>query len=388
MGEIYITRKGGGGKQALAPTITEVSTNTGIINFTITNNDTEAAVIIYETNDTLPDENSIQLAGGATSGTLTITGLTLSPATLYASANVVGKIKSNITERSFTFTPAEYIAATGGDTLEYNLDGKLYRSHTFTSDDDFVVTTAGNGDRNQVDYLIIAGGGAGGGGNGGGGGGAGGYLTTFGESGAKSSPEPKINVTAQTYSVIVGAGLTSGLSGGNSSALGVVAIGGGASAGLNGNGLNGGSGGGSGPSASERVAGLGTNRQGTNGSNNMPFLNTGQIPAGAGGGAGQKGQPLIANNRGANGGDGLANLLRTGLNETRAGGGGGGLFGNGTGGTGGTGGGGNGRSGSGNGFPGEINTGSGGGGGSQSAGLGGNGGSGIVVIRYEIAPSV
>jgi hypothetical protein len=58
--------------------------------------------------------------------------------------------------------PINYISATGGTTFEYNLDGKRYRSHTFTSSSNFVVTTAGTGDLNQADYLIIAGGGGGG----------------------------------------------------------------------------------------------------------------------------------------------------------------------------------------------------------------------------------
>jgi len=85
-----------------------------------------------------------------------------------------------------------YTDATGGTTLEYDSGGKRYRSHTFTSDGDFVVTTVGDseGDRDKVDYLIIGGGG-GSGASVAGGGGAGGYRTTLGTSGGNSTAESK-----------------------------------------------------------------------------------------------------------------------------------------------------------------------------------------------------
>jgi hypothetical protein len=374
-------------EQALAPTITEVSTSTSTINFTITNNDPETAVIIYETNDELPDENGIELAGGATSGTLTITNLTVSPAILYASANVVGKVKSNITEKSFTFTVTIYTAATGGTTLEYDDGGKRYKSHTFLDDGDFIVTTVGDAtdDRNKVDYLIIAGGGAAGGG---GGGGAGGYLTTLGATTGGVANQTKFTVTANTFGVVVGAGGATagsiqnpGANGNVSSVFSVISTGGGGggkggSGNFNGgNGIAGGSGG-AGSNGNDGVftGGTGTSGQGTNGGNSATQA------SGGGGGAGQAGSngtnPTNGtfDGRGGNGGDGLANLLRTGSNETRAGGGGGNGF-QVSSGTGGAGGGGDVN------VAGAVNTGSGGG---RLA----TGGSGIVIIRYEIAPSV
>ena len=71
-----------------------------------------------------------------------------------------------------------------------------YKIHTFTSSGTFEVTNVG--DSASVDYLVVAGGGAGGGGydgNGGSGaGGAGGYLTS------------SLDVSAQSYSITVGAG--------------------------------------------------------------------------------------------------------------------------------------------------------------------------------------
>ena len=90
---------------------------------------------------------------------------------------------SNVTSLAIE-TSEPFTNATGGTTEEYDDDGKRYRSHTFTSDGDFIVTNVGEttDDRNKVDYLIIAGG-ASGGKSFAGGGGAGGYRTTNGISG-------------------------------------------------------------------------------------------------------------------------------------------------------------------------------------------------------------
>ena len=274
--------------------------------------------------------------------------------------------------------------ATGGTILEYDLDGKRYRSHTFTSNDDFVVTQVGSeiGERNRVDYLVIAGGGSGGSGDvnpnrGGGGGGAGGYRTSI-------DTTSNIKITEQSYEIVIGAGgpaVTSnmqiGASGSTSSALGIFAVGGGGGASRNSSGLSGGSGGGAGGNSSN---GTGTFEQGFNGGGRPGFSNCGA----GGGGAGQNGTNITANGQGTKGGDGLANLIRTGSNETRAGGGGGG-------GSSSSGGGGAGGGGAGNrtGFAtsGSVNTGSGGGGIGSSTATTGAGGSGIVIIRYEIAPN-
>ena len=94
----------------------------------------------------------------------------------------------------------------------------------------------------DVQYLIIAGGGGGGSYYWAGGGGGGGYLTGTDK-----------EVTAQAYTIVVGAGgavqstaNTNGNNGSNSSALGLTAIGGGAGATDNGTANNGGSGGGAG----------------------------------------------------------------------------------------------------------------------------------------------
>jgi hypothetical protein len=380
--------------QALAPTITEVSNTDSEIVFTITNNDASTAVIVWEVDDATPDENSIELAAAATSSNITVD--TLDDDTEYtvsATASVTGKVLSNVASLAIETDPTPvYTAATGGTTTEYDSGSKRYKSHTFTSDDDFVVTTAGNGDRNQVDYLIIAGG-ASGGNHYGGGGGAGGFRTTLGTQGGLGTLGDKVTVTATTYGVVIGAGGTAvgpsaskGNDGANSSALGITSTGGGAGGGApSRDGNNGGSGGGGsgGDGGVSGVKGNGTTNQGFDGGNGGA-VSTGQGGAG-GGGAGEVG--ANGGSSAAKGGDGLANLLRTGSNETRSGGGG--AFG----GAGGSGGGGLGAGAScADGGSGTVNTGSGGGSTYYTSGIctnnSGAGGSGIVVIRYEIAPSV
>jgi hypothetical protein len=110
MADGFIVRRGGkGSEQALAPTITEVSTTQTSITFTITNNDAETAVILWEIGDSTPDANSIELAAAATSSNITVTGLTTGVYSVFATANVTGKVKSNVTQKDIeiVFTPAD-----------------------------------------------------------------------------------------------------------------------------------------------------------------------------------------------------------------------------------------------------------------------------------------
>jgi hypothetical protein len=404
MGEGFIVRKGGAvTEQAATPTITEVSKTETEIVFTITNNDASTAVILWEVDDSSPDANSLELATGVTSSNITVDSLADDTTFIvYATANVTGKIKSEVASESITTDPSiVYTAATGGTTLEYDSGGKRYKSHTFTSDGNFEVTTVGDAtdDRNQVDYLIIAGGGSGGGDEvGTGGGGAGGYRTTVGTSGGGASAESKVTVTAQTYSIVIGAGgasvtgnNTRGNSGVNSSALGITSTGGSGGAAETQDALTGGSGGGgnylsAGSGGNTGAAGLGTSGQGFDGGEGGG--GTSPFSSGGGGGAGAVGQNAPSTSVSGAGGAGVANLLRTGSNETRGGGGGGGIRTGGTAGAGGSGGGGAGGVASGTGTAGTANTGGGGGGVADQLVASGAGGSGIVVIRYEIAPSV
>ena len=399
MGEGFIVRKGGVvTEQTLAPSILDFSVASDTsIKFKLRNNDALTATLVYRFSSLTGDGESISLATNTTSSEITLTGLTL-PGTLFVTANATGKVKSNVVEEEFALV---YTAATGGTTEEYNLDNKRYKSHTFTSNGTFEVTTVGDAtdDRNKVDYLIIAGGGGGGEG----GGGAGGYRTTFGTQGGLGTLDPKVTVTATSYAVHIGAGGAGGLlpsnadvtgnNGSNSSVAFPTTItsngggSGGTQTGTTGLPQSGGSGGGGSGSSISVSGASGTANQGHAGGNN--FAQTTFFPAGGGGGAGSVGS-AAASQTGGNGGAGLASTIRTGSSETRAGGGGGSVSSGSDNGTGGSGGGGNGSFGSTAATAGTVNTGSGGGGvkDSNSVGTSGAGGSGIVVIRYEIAPSV
>ena len=258
------------------------------------------------------------------------------------------------------------ISATGGTITT---DGN-YKVHTFTSSGTFTVTSwSGN-----VEYLVVAGGGSGGGSTAGGGG-AGGLVYNSAYS-----------VTAQAYTVTVGAGgaqvsnQTVGNNGGNSVFGTITATGGGgggftSSAG-GGAGLSGGSGGGAAMyGAKTFAAGSGTAGQGNVGGT----WGTDDYPGGGGGGAGAAGAAPTASKSG-NGGVGLQYSI-SGTATYYAGGGGGGSYY--SGGNGGLGGGGAGTSNGGTGTAGTANTGGGGGGGwLYASGVGGAGGSGIVIVRY------
>lgn len=209
-------------------------------------------------------------------------------------------------------------------------------------------------------YLIAGGGG--GGGNGlsgriGGGGGGGGMIATG-----------TASLTAQAYTVTVGAGGAAATDGSSSSALSATAIGG--KHGVNASTDVGGTGGNSG---SGKIGGAGQTG------------NAGGPDAG-GGGAGDSTNGTVGSGTGGAAGNGTANSI-SGSSVTFAGGGGGGGGGT-TGGAGGTGGGGTGGGNGTNGTAGTANTGGGGGGGGGavgSAGTGAAGGSGIVIISYPTA---
>jgi hypothetical protein len=271
-------------------------------------------------------------------------------------------------------------SASGGTETTITDGGVDYKVHTFTSSDTLYVQGIG-----QVEYLVVGGGGGGGAGSdnnqGGGGGGAGGYRSSvFSESsGGGASAEPKLAVSAGSYTVTVGGGasvgaLYGGVSGNPSSFGGITSAGGGGGGSSRASdtaATSGGSGGGEG-SLSGRTGASGTSGQGFDGASGSSGN------AGGGGGAGEAGNTDSLKY----GGDGVASNI-TGSSVVRAGGGGGGA------GIGGDGGGGDGGADGGNntGLAGTINTGGGGGGGwRETSGdpRGGNGGSGIVIIRYPI----
>lgn len=271
-----------------------------------------------------------------------------------------------------------------------------YIYHTFTSTGTFTPTEQ----IKNAEVLAVAGGG-GGGGDQAGGGGAGGVLYQSG-----------VNFTAGTpYVTSVGAGgagasvaAAIGSQGSNSFVANVTAIGGGYGAYTSSTtGGNGGSGGGA--SQSTGTAGTGTAGQGNNGGSTT--INTTGAGGGGAGGIGSSATSAPGGANGGNGGPGTSTYqawhyaTQTGVNVSGVyyiggGGGGGGHSTTSTlnaGGTGGVGGGGNGGNYSNNSAArtvptaGTANTG-GGGGGEGWFGVAGDakaGGSGLVIIRYQLA---
>lgn len=278
--------------------------------------------------------------------------------------------------------------ATGGNAVfDINSEGTNYRVHTFTTSGTLTVTRRG-----EVEYLIVGGGGAGSGNyyDDGGGGGAGGLI------------RGKIDLGATGYSIAIGnGGGVSGGSGGNTTALGLTALGGGGGGGHRYSGNAGGSGGGGtgyyGNDSRPYEGGAATQPGSASGGLGNPGggYTAGEIggtvvypQSSGGGGAGGAGYRCINNGLGEPGfgGDGVVSTI-TGTPHYYAAGGGGVRSGKG-----GLGGGADasyGRGGS-PARPGAGGSGSGGGGGRLSDGAAGgypsNGGSGIVIVRYPLRP--
>jgi len=263
-----------------------------------------------------------------------------------------------------------YIVATS-DAEEVYLDGRDM-VHKFLTSGTFTVHSTGSdsvlGD--VVEYLIVGGGGSGGKHHGAGGG-AGGYRAN--NSFAQA-------VTAQAYSIVVGAGGSQyggdghGQTGSASTAFGLTSAGGGGGGGHpNGGGRSGGSGGGgnhTGGHGNANGQGQG-HRGGSNGHHN----------GGGGGGAAEPGADHYGNHMAGHGGRGYENDI-TGIPQHYAGGGGAAGHNHTSCPAGGEGGGG--QAGGGYGING---TGGGGGGTDGTSGghrRGGGGGDGIVVIRYRV----
>ena len=289
-------------------------------------------------------------------------------------------------------------AATGGLISNTEDAGISYIVHTFRNSGTFTVTSPG-----EIEYLIVAGGGSGGvgsGGNAGGGAGGGGGVITG-----------TAFLTAQNYTITVGAGgaglvnntantqSSGGNQGQNSSAFGLTAIGGGRGRSAYGTNttnasLGGGSGGGGSSDDRPTLRGDAVTGQGNIGAPGA----AGGFGGGSGGGgagspgvSGTGGGSSSATHTAGPGGNGIASSI-SGSVVFYAGGGGGGHGVNGAGfALGGLGGGGRGGDpgafqGSANSRPGAENSGGGSGGGSIRSGTGSsteNGGSGIVIIRYK-----
>jgi hypothetical protein len=323
-----------------------------------------------------------------------------------------------------------FIVATGGTEITCG----DFKTHIFTADGCFSVTSAGTpAGSTTIDYLVVAGGGAGGGSEQAGGGGAGGFRVSN-ELGAPSM-SPLANATgliatAANYPITVGAGATTtiapsstgvdGSPGSNSIFSTIISTGGGGAGGgdnpsspTGSTGQPGGSGGGGGSSgcAPGTPAGGSGNTppvsppQGNNGGSGM--YNPGGNPgiSGGGGGAdavGNNGDPAGSPTSGKGGiGSYISNTFigscapsygtpgPVGSVRYFGGGGGSGTYSFPVVASGGDGGGGAGARGSPQtlSIAGTANTGGGGGGGGSygpgNASSGGAGGSGIVIIRYK-----
>jgi hypothetical protein len=224
----------------------------------------------------------------------------------------------------------------------------------------------------NIKLLLVGGGGGGGNGTDAGGGGGGGGVI---------AETISLSVSSQTYTINVGSGGAIATNGGNSTAFGITANGGGGGGQSGSNGNAGGSGGGaSGDTANNWVGGVGVSGQGNNGGAAASTTASGA----GGGGAGAVGGNALASPAytGGGGGNGVINTI-SGTSITYGGGGGGGSA-NAAGSAGGSGGGGAGGGSANAGGNGIAGLGGGGGGSYYEVSNGGLGGSGIVIISAPI----
>ena len=168
--------------------------------------------------------------------------------------------------------------ATGGNIL---LVGG-YKVHLFTTSNTFVLSSLSTVLSNQFEVLMVAGGG-GGGYYGGGGGGQ--ILT-----------RTDLAISANSYSIVVGAGGAQQIDGANTTAFSVMSIGGGAGGSGGAGGRGGSGGGGSGQGGSSDSGGTfggvgGWSNYGSSGGLGTGYINGFPGGGGGGGGAGGSGQP-------------------------------------------------------------------------------------------------
>jgi hypothetical protein len=345
-----------------------------IPNYTSSNYKSALYDMVHETNATTAYTGNQSVLWANTAA---ITSITLAPTSgsfaQYSTFYLYGVAKLGT-------TPAIVPYATGGNTIM--TDG-TYWYHTFISSGTFTPAKA-----ITCDYLVVAGGGAGGeGNNASGGGGAGGLRSTVTATGGGGTLETPLSLTAQNYTVTVGAGGAGssgarGGSGSNSVFSTITSTGGGGGGGSTPGPTSGGSGGsGGGGSGGTTVAATGTANQGFDGG----FASNGGYAGSGGGGAGAVGVNATGSGTSAIAGAGGAGVAVsiTGSSVTYAGGGGGADHIGGNFGAGGTGGGGRGESAYtvDDSVAGTANTG-GGGGGSDNTPR--SGGSGIVIVRYSV----
>lgn len=344
------------------------STDIYIPNYTSSNYKSYSVDTVTENNAT---SAYMELVAGLWSNSAAITSVQILPDT--GGRNYVANSTFSLYGIAATgTTPAVAPKATGGNMV--STDG-TYWYHTFLTSGTFTPQTA-----LTCDYLVVAGGG-------GtitsaseyysGGGGGGGLRSSVSPTGGGASPESPLSLSAQNYTVTIGAGAAATASGrygiqGNNSTFGAItSIGGGyGSTGpgaTSGPGGNGGSGGGAGSNNGSPYTvysgGTGTTGQGYNGGSNE---SADAYAAGAGGGAGGAGGNG-SSGKGGTGGAAVQNSI-SGTATYYAGGGWGGrgFYGAAT------------RGDSGTGYNQNRNTGMGG------VATNAAGQSGIVIIRYAM----
>jgi hypothetical protein len=342
-----------------------------IPNYTSSNYKTMSIDAVSENNATTAYQF---LVSGSLRNVSAVSSITLTPTAgslaAYSTFSLYGIAAKNTTPVTAPFAEGGNIVANDG----------TYWYHAFLSSGTFTPLKA-----LSCDALVIAGGG-GGWNDLGGGGGAGGYRSGT-----------SLSLTAQGYSVTVGAGGAATVKGSNSVFSTITSTGGGEAR----NSAAGGAGGSGAGGTRDSAAGGAGNTPSTSPSqgNNGGAAGGGNGWAGgAGGGAGGAGAAASSQSNGGVGGAGSnahstwAIATNTGVSGYYAGGGGGSSYPTATVyGTGGSGGGGNGGANNGSGggsvpTPGVANTGSGGGGAANGpfVSTNGSGGSGIVIVRYPM----
>ena len=360
-------------------------------------------------------------AGAVTNLVLALTNATDTVDILYKEGGVTVASTIGVTVTSGSVTtavPSAVYGQTAGDTISVsinNADGTpssnaitktviglpsggtlttsgSYRYHTFNSSSNFVVPS---GFAATAEYLLVAGGGSTR---------AGDHATGSGGGGAGGAIDSTVSLSAQTYSIVIGAGgagasgAGNGNSGSNSTAFSSTANGGGRGAGYSNFGsASGGSGGGGSYAGTDFAGSAGTAGQGNAGGDGS---GGDQRAGGGGGGKGAVGGNASGTGTSTAAGNGGVGINWKSLGTFYAGGGGGGVapwtVGGKTAGAGGNGGGGAGGRSSTQiftkGTDGTVNTGGGAGGSSINGPSGGggddlagaNGGSGVVIVRYQL----
>jgi hypothetical protein len=281
----------------------------------------------------------------------------------------------------------------GGTVTVDEVDGRLFKFHTFTGNGTFDVSAVGSDSDLRV--LVVGGGGGGGGAadNDAAGGGGGGRVVSLALSAATGNWVAGVGAAGAGGA----AGANAGVTGGDSTVLSPASVtytapGGGGGGTSTSNGLNGGSsGGGSSNGSSQTVAGSTVSGTPTAGFGNVGGDGAGNNQSsarrgGGGGGAGAAGTSAVSSGSAGDGGDGVAVNDITGETLWGAGGGGASCSGGSTGGLGGAGGGGEGGRRAAGQAATVANSGSGGGGGGNvsTSVAGGSGADGIVIFAYPL----